>query len=271
MKLAVTGKLEAGEKAPFVFRGPYEKIIPQAAAIGYDAMELHIHDSAVLDRDALKGLFEQSHITLSSIGTGSAYAEERLSLSSDDDSCRAQAMQRIRDHIVTANDYDAVVIVGLIKGLVADCRNYDSFEQNLRRSLDDILKTAADHRVILVLEIQNRYESDAFNTIDEGLAFLETYRSEWLALHIDTYHMNIEEPDIGAGIRRAKGKISHCHIADSDRWYAGHGHYDFRETVNALRDIGYQRALSVESFMFPNSEESAKRSLETLKRCFLPE
>ena len=270
MKLAVTGKLEAGEKAPLVFRGPYETMIPKAAGIGYDAMELHIHDSSALNRDALKKLFASNRITLSSIGTGSAYAEEGLSLAGDDADIRARAVQRMREHIVTARDYDAVVIVGLIKGMIRDSRSRIDYDRNLKASLDELLPFAAENGVVLVVEILNRYESDWLNTIDEGLAFLEKYDSEHLKLHIDTYHMNVEESDIGFSIRKAKGKVGHCHIADSDRWYAGHGHYDFRETVEALRDIGYDRALSVESFMYPNPEESARRSLETLKQCFRP-
>ena len=267
MKLAITGKLQAGEKAPLVLRGPYDEMIRKAAEIGYDAVELHIHDSGQLDRDAVRKLFEINRITLSSIGTGSAYSEDRLSLSSSDPDCRRSAVRRIQDHIVTARDYGAVVIIGLIKGMVRDCESRKAFEEQLGRSLDELVKVAADSGVILVFEIINRYESDCLNTIAEGLAFLKHHDSPYLQLHVDTFHMNIEEPDIGASIRSAKGKIAHCHIADSDRWYAGHGHYDFPATIAALRDIGYERALSVESLMYPSSDLSAVRSLATLKQC----
>jgi len=267
MKLAITGKLQAGEKAPLVLRGPYEDMIRSAAEIGYDAVELHIHDSAKLDRDALRKLFEVNRITLSSIGTGSAYSEDKLSLSSNDPDCRRSAVRRIVDHLITARDYDAVVIIGLIKGMVRDSGSREAFEEHLGRSLDELVEAAAKSRVILVFEIINRYESDCLNTIADGLALLKRYDTPYLQLHIDTFHMNIEEPDICAGIRAAKGKIAHCHVADSDRWYAGHGHYDFPATIAALRDIGYERALSIESLMYPSSEESAVRSLATLKRC----
>lgn len=265
MKLAITGKNQAGEFAPLVFRGDYDEMIPKAAKIGYDAMELHIHDSAALDRAALRKLFQKNGITLSSIGTGSAYAEDHLSLSSEDPENRRRAIQRIKDHILTAEDYRAAVIIGLIKGMIRDCSSKRVCMQNLSESLHELVSYAGKHRVILVLEILNRYESDFLNTIAEGVEFLKDYDTDFLKLHIDTYHMNIEETHPGDNIRAAKGLIGHCHIADSDRWYAGHGHYDFKETIRALNDIGYDRALSVESFMFPNSEESARLSLETLK------
>lgn len=265
MKLATTGKVKAGEFAPLVFRGAYEDFIPQAAKIGYDAIELHIHDSAELDRPALKKLLADNKMTLTSIGTGSAYGEDRIFLSSGDQGVREKAIKRLEDHIVTAADYGAVVIVGLIKGLVRDSSSREACMKNLDASLRSLIPSAEKNKVPLVFEVINRYESDFINTIQDGLAFLSAYNTPWLKLHIDTYHMNIEERNIGDAIRAAKGMIGHCHLADSDRWYVGHGHYDFRETVGALRDIGYDGALAVESYMFPDSATSAVESLKTMR------
>ena len=265
MKLAVTGILRAREDAPLVFRGEYKDIIPKAAEIGYDAMELHIHDSLEVDRPKLKLIFDENGMKLSSIGTGSAYAQDGLNLASDNPNVRKRAIKRILDHIVTAKDYDAVVIIGLIKGLVSECRNLNSYNLNLKHSLTECLSIAEEKKVILGLEILNRYESENLNSIEEGLAFINEMGSDYLQLHLDTYHMNIEERNCAESIYKAKGKIGHVHIADSDRWYAGHGHYDFKETIKALKEVGYERALSVESFQYPTPEKSAKYSYEYLK------
>ncbi|MCD8352289.1 MAG: sugar phosphate isomerase/epimerase [Planctomycetaceae bacterium] len=265
MKLAITGKESAPEKAPFVLRGPYETIIPKAGKMGYDAIELHIHDSAAIDRAKIRKLMDEAGITLSSIGTGSAYSEDRISLSNEDASVREQAIKRLEMHMDTAKEYDAVVIVGLIKGLVRDCSSRDVCIRNLSESLTKLVKKAEADRVPLVLEVINRYESDFLTTIEETLDFLAPFNSEQLLLHIDTFHMNIEQASIPDSIRRAKGKIGHCHVADSDRWYVGHGHYDFAGTIQALRDIGYDRALAVESLMYPDSDTSAEESLKSLR------
>jgi sugar phosphate isomerase/epimerase len=100
---------------------------------------------------------------------------------------------------------------------------------------------------------------------DKAPINIKKFKSDYFNIHIDTYHMNIEESDCREAILKAKGKIGHCHIADSDRWYAGHGHFDFKQVLEALKEINYDRALSVESFMFPNSTESAKKSSETIR------
>lgn len=265
MKLAITGKVTALEKAPFVLRGPYEEIIPAAASIGYDAIELHIDDSAHLDRPLIRRLLADSGIGLSSIGTGTAYSQDRLFLSSEDEAIRRKAIRRIEDHIDTAKEHGAVVIVGLVKGQIKDCSSREACVRNLGESLTELVKKAEADDAPLVFEVINRYESDFLTSIDEALDFLTPFNSRHLLLHIDTFHMNIEEASIPASIRRAHGMIGHCHVADSDRWHAGHGHYDFAETIQALRDIGYTRALSVESYQFPDPLTSAAESFKTLK------
>ena len=120
-------------------------------------------------------------------------------------------------------------------------------------------------RYSLGLEVINRYESDVINTVEEGLELLELVGSPWLQLHLDTYHMNIEESDIKKSIQSAKGKICHVHVADNDRWFVGHGHYDFAETLGALKEIGYTGAVSVESFGFPDMISSARASYENMR------
>lgn len=254
-------------KAPVVFRGGLEQCLSQISSIGYDGAEVHIHDSALLDRKGMKGLLAQYGLELTSIGTGTAYGMDHLSLTSEEEIKRKGAVSRLKDHILTAADYDhAVVIIGLIRGNVSQCSSLENYEKLLLEGLGECCGFAAQYGVTLGIELINRYECDFVNTIDEGLALLDKVGSPWLKLHLDTYHMNIEEGNIREAILRAKDQIGHVHIADNDRWYAGHGHYDFAETINALKEVGYQYALAVESWNFPDPMFSAQKSYETLSR-----
>ena len=78
--------------------------------------------------------------------------------------------------------------------------------------------------------------------------------------------MNIEEADIGAAIRSARGMVGHVHIADNDRYYPGHGHYNFYETIKALDDIGYQGTLALETNNLPDWRTSAGKSLAYMEQ-----
>ena len=109
----------------------------------------------------------------------------------------------------------------------------------------DIAKQAG---VQLVLEIVNRFESNLLNTTAQGLDFIEATGSDYVTLHLDTFHMNIEEANPAAAIRLAGDKIGYFHIGESNRGYLGDGVIDFDRAFDALLDIGYNRDVTFESF-----------------------
>lgn len=269
-RLAITAtEMEIRPTAPIVYRGPFEDTLPRIRALGYDGVEAHIHDSAGLDRVRLQRLLRENHLGLTSIGTGSAYGKEGLFLASPDGDIRRGAIERLNGHVDTAADYpDAVVIVGLIRGKIADCGDRGIYETNLLAALGECVAHAERREVTLVLEMVNRYESDCLHRVEEGLAFLERLPSPRLRLHLDTFHMNLEERDIPQAIRGAAGRIGHVHVADSDRWFPGHGHYDFGGTLAALREIGYNGALAAECLSCPDPDTAAEETIRNLRSRF---
>ena len=166
-----------------------------------------------------------------------------------------------------ANVDQALVILGLVAGRFSDCHDDgEEFKKNLTDSLHKLDDLAEHYQVRLGFEIMNRFESDYLTTIAEGVEYLKKEKFQKLLLHIDTVHMNIEEAHIGDAIRAGKGYIGHVHVADNDRWYPGHAHYDFQETIQALKEIGYDGALALETNCEPDTRTCARKSLEYLKR-----
>jgi D-psicose/D-tagatose/L-ribulose 3-epimerase len=120
-----------------------------------------------------------------------------------------------------------------------------------KNSAEAIARTAEVAKaagVDLVLEIVNRFETNLLNTTAQGLAFIEETGSEHVRLHLDTFHMNIEEANPAAAIRLAGDKIGYFHIGESNRGYLGDGVIDFERIFDALLDIGYARDITFESF-----------------------
>lgn len=265
MKLAVTMVKEAAAGAPLVLRGDYAESIRQAAQIGYDAVELHVPDPAEADVRAIRSACNASCVAVSSIGTGLALVRDGLALTSRDERVRQRALARLQDFIRLGGELDSVVIVGLMKGLVKESGGHSEYESYLTGALDACLVTAREAGVTLVLEAMNRYESDILNTIEECVRYIERFDSKHLKLHIDTYHMNIEEDRIGRNILAAGKHIGHVHIADSNRGYPGLGHYNFAETIAALKTVGYKGALAVECVPKPAPEHAAQGAYEFLR------
>jgi D-psicose/D-tagatose/L-ribulose 3-epimerase len=102
--------------------------------------------------------------------------------------------------------------------------------------------------VELVLEVVNRFESNLINTTAQGLDFIAATGRDDVTLHLDTFHMNIEEANPAAAIRLAGDRIGYFHVGESNRGYLGDGVIDFDPVFDALVDIGYASDLTFESF-----------------------
>jgi len=113
-------------------------------------------------------------------------------------------------------------------------------------SVQKLSEYAAQRGVVLGLEPINRYETFLVTNLDQALQFLSEVDSEHLKLHLDTFHMNIEEPDLADAIRRAGNDLVNMHVSDSNREAPGRGHIDFSSLMGALQEINYGGTLALE-------------------------
>jgi D-psicose/D-tagatose/L-ribulose 3-epimerase len=106
---------------------------------------------------------------------------------------------------------------------------------------------AADKGININLEVVNRYETNIMNTGKEGLKFLEAVNRPNAYLHLDTYHMNIEEDGMSQAVLDAGDALGYVHIGESHRGYLGSGNVDFDTFFSALK-INYSGPITFESF-----------------------
>lgn len=105
---------------------------------------------------------------------------------------------------------------------------------------------AEERGVLVAIEPINRYESFLVNNVDQGLRFVQEVNSAVVKLHLDAFHMNIEDHDPAEAVRQAGALLINMHISDSNRGAVGHGHTDFKAIVRALKEIDYQGILTME-------------------------
>jgi sugar phosphate isomerase/epimerase len=116
------------------------------------------------------------------------------------------------------------------------------------------------------LEPLNRYEDYLINTLADAVSIVEEVGSSAVSVIADTFHMSIEEADLGAAIRAAGPHIEHVQLGDSDRLEPGHGHYDWPETLDALEAIGYDGWLAMECRLSGPPAEVLPKVAALLKR-----
>ena len=136
----------------------------------------------------------------------------------------------------------------------------------------------------ICIEPLNRFETDFLNTCDKGIKLLKAVGSKAVKLHLDTFHMNIEEKNQAAAIRKAGKLLGHFHACGSDRGTPGNDHIDWKPIAAALKAVGYRGDVVIESFttdvkviaraaaiwrrIEPTRDEIAVKGLKFLKRTF---
>ena len=118
---------------------------------------------------------------------------------------------------------------------------------------------AAIRGVTVWLEPLNRYEDHMVNTLAQGTSLCHAVGLPSVRLMADLFHMNIEEPDIGASLRAAGDLVAHVHLADNHRVEPGLGHTDFAAAFRALADIGFDGYGAIEC-RFEQAPDAALQS-----------
>lgn len=136
----------------------------------------------------------------------------------------------------------------------------------LLEALTEVAAHAVTEGVELFLEPLNRFEDFVVNTLADASWYVDQVNSPGLSVIADTWHMNIEEADIGAAIREAGPRIHHVQLGDSNRLEPGAGHYDWDETLTALEEIGYEGWLAMECTLSGPAREVLPRVSKLLKR-----
>ncbi len=253
---------------PFVFWGDLAGGCAQAAAIGFDAVEVFPPSPDAIAPETLRALLTRHGLKLAAVGSGAGWVIHRLRLTHADAQIRLQARQFIARMIDFAAPFGAPVIIGSMQGRFEDGIDRTQALAWLAEGLNFLGEHASQRGVGLFYEPLNRYETNLINQLGEGVEFLKSLSTANVKLLADLFHMNIEEPSLPAAIREHGAYIGHLHFVDSNRRAAGQGHIDFAPIALALREAGYTGYASVEALPLPDPETAARLSLAAFKRYF---
>jgi 5-keto-L-gluconate epimerase len=265
MKFSIVLSTQPARFAAVAFKGNLETHLAQISALGYDGVELAIRDPCLINREELTDLLGRHHLDVPAIGTGQAWGEEGLSFTDPDQGVRAAAIERILSHFPLAGQLGAVVIIGLIRGIVKPGVEPDQAMRWLIEALQTCCKSAKSHGVKLALEPINRYETTLIISTAQGMELVQKVGADNFGLLLDTFHMNIEEPSIEASIQACGPRIYHFHVADSNRWYPGAGHLDFKTILSTLAETGYRGYVSGEFMPLPDADTATRQGIASLR------
>ena len=214
-------------------------------------------------------MLSEHRLSLAAVGTGAGWVKHKLLLTDPNDDQRKRAKEFVRGIIDFAGKFGAPTIIGSMQGRWGGDVTREKGLEQLVQAVGELANHARQHRVPLLFEPLNRYETNFVNSVEAGMELLKKFGSDNVRLLCDLFHMNIEEKDMAESLRRAGKLVGHVHLADSNRRAAGGGHTDFGPISKALRDIGYDGFVSAEAMAGPGGpEEAAKMTMAAFRKHF---
>ena len=251
---------------PFVFWDDLEAGCKQAAALGFDGIEIFLRSAENFNIAQLRQLLTVNNLKAAAFGTGAGWVVHKLRLTDPDPAIRRRACEFVSSIIDLAGAFDAPAIIGSMQGRAEDDASREQALAWLCEALKELAPRAAHHGVPLLLEPLNRYETNLLNNVEESLNFLDRFAAANVKLLCDLFHMNIEESDIAGSLRLAGARLGHIHFADSNRRAIGLGHIEAAPIIHALREINFSGYLSAEILPLPDSLNAAKQTIASFRK-----
>jgi D-psicose/D-tagatose/L-ribulose 3-epimerase len=238
----------------FIWESPFStaehlSLVEKLADMGFDLIEIAVEDPQLIEVGRLKQAVQARGLGAVVCG---AFGLER-NLSSLDPDVRRTAETYLYWLIEAASELEAEIVCGPMYSAVGKPRLPQAKDRQTEwqlavDGLGQASAYAARHGVRLAFEPLNRFETDMINIVDQGLALIEAVGADNLGFHLDTFHMHLEEKDSAAAVRRAGSRVFHVHACENDRGVPGTGQVSWGAIFQALGEIGYDRAVVIESF-----------------------
>ena len=237
----------------FLWMSPFSSdtlgLIDRVKDFGFDLIEICVEDPETIDTTLVRRGLERAQLGVTVCGVFRADRD----MSSDDQAVRSNAIGYCRRCVDIAAELGSDVVVGPLYAAAGNTR-WLSAPARLRQyylavnSVAQVADHAAQRGIRLALEPLNQFEGDLINTVDKAVELIADIGHANVGIMLNTFHMNIEERNIPAAIRRAGARIFAFHAAASNRGTPGEDHLPWSDIAGALRDTGYDGPVVIEAF-----------------------
>ncbi len=237
----------------FLFAGSFTNesvsLFEQFAGWGFDSVEIAMDDPSVVDSVLVSESLARHGLVCGSVCAAMGPGRDLRGSATDQRTARAylesciRLLPRLGCSILAGPLYSAVG-----RAALESPEAYRAQWKTVVEHLKELGEYAKEHGVTLAVEPLNRYETDFLNTVSQAVSLLEEVGHPNVRLHLDSYHMNIEEKHPSQAILRAGHWLAHFHACGTDRGTPGKDHIDWVGITNALKSTRYQGSVVIESF-----------------------
>ena len=192
--------------------------------------------------------------------TSSLGLDAETDISSGDPEKAKRGQARLEQAIAMARDIGATHVCGILHSAFQKYA-VPTTSEGVKQAvgvLQRVAETAAKSNITLGLEVVNRYETNVLNTASQGVEMCRRIGAPNVKVHLDVYHMNIEESDIAAAIIETGEYLGYFHTGDSHRGYMGSGSIDLAGVFRALVKADYQGPDHLRVLLVPRRRPAAR-------------
>jgi D-psicose/D-tagatose/L-ribulose 3-epimerase len=237
----------------FLFTSPFTnestKWFKTFKSWGFDSVEIAVEHESHIDPVYVKSELER-HDLVGGTLCGAFGPGRDLRGTPEEQQASLDYIHKLIDMMVIL---DSHVLAGPLYSVVGRAEFVPQEERKAQwkqvvKHLKTVCNYAAKKEKKIALEPLNRFETDFINTCDQAIQMVKDVASPALSIHLDTFHMNIEEKNPAQAIRKAGKMLGHFHACGSDRGTPGNDHIHWKSIAKALRKIRYRGDVVIESF-----------------------
>jgi D-psicose/D-tagatose/L-ribulose 3-epimerase len=233
-----------------------QKAIGGAAEAGLDFVEIPLLRPESMDITATRALLDRYGIGCTcSLG---------LPKAAHLPSAPQKAQSFLESAVDVAAGLEAPVLCGVLYAHLGTLTGRPPEQEELEdvaRVLKNVARYAAERGVSLGVEAVNRYETYLINLAEQADAMLDRVGEPNVFVHLDTYHMNIEEKGFYEPIVATGPRMHYIHLSESDRGTPGTGNVHWDEVFRSLKAIDFDGYLVMESFAAINEDLAGATAL----------
>ncbi len=222
------------------------RAIDRAQASGYQYLEIPLIDPKAINVKRTRKALESAGIKpITSLGLSM-----ETDISSDDPAAVSRGETHLNNALTVARDLGSTMLSGVIYSALGKYQkaSTDIGRWNCVQALRRLAERAKASDMTIGIEPVNRYESNLINSGDDALSLIEAVGADNMVVHLDSYHMNIEEGAPGPLIERLGKRLGYVHVNESHRGYLGTGSIAFHGLFQALADHDYDGVITFEAF-----------------------
>ncbi len=224
-------------------------LIDKVKSLGMDFIELPMLCLETFDTKAIKRRLDEVGFE----AVTSTVLLKETDIASEDASVRANGVEYLKACIkataeIGTRNFSGVIYSEFVKPADAPRPNEQTW-QNVADCLRKVAHYAKNLGIKIGIEPANRYETNLVNTCQQAINLIEMIDQDNVTVHLDTYHMNIEEKSFYEATKLAGDKLMHYHFCENDRGIPGTGLVDWDGIFKALGEMSYRGHAAMESFV----------------------